>query len=208
MLRKQPFLLAAVPVVALAVFFSGCSPQPSHPNQINAFDGATYDSLTLAKGALNYLRARVSTTYPQYKQLFNQAATAYSTAVNAYVLYRTKPSDQAAVASDIANLTTSIVALEDTFASDMHVSAQMEQKIRHKAQRIRAAAAGSNLSLSDILTELEIAASVAEAVPVAAPYAALALAVIAATQQALAARTAEAGQPIDVATLAPVPLVP
>lgn len=203
MLRKHSFLLAAAPVAALAVLFSGCSPQPSHPNQINAFDGATYDSLTLAHGALTYLRARVSATYTQYKPLFNQAAASYATAVSAYAVFRTSPSNQAAAAADIASLSTSLVALEDTFASDMHVSSQTELNVRKKANRIRARA-GSNLSLSDILTELEIAASIAETVPAAAPYAALAVAVIAATQQALAAETAAAGQPIDLTTLAPV----
>lgn len=204
MFRKQPFLLAAAPVVAVAVLFSGCSPQPSHPNQISAFDGATYDSLTLAHGALTYLRARVSTAYPQYVPLFNQTAAAYATAVDAYAVFRTAPSDQAEVAADVTSLTASIVALENTLAADMHVSQKTENAIRRKAHRIRAAAS-SNLSLSDILTELEIAASVAATIPAAAPYATLAAVVIAATQHALAAKTAASGEPIDLSTLTPIP---
>ncbi|MGH9582677.1 MAG: hypothetical protein ACRD4O_07060 [Bryobacteraceae bacterium] len=206
MLRKQPFLLAAAPVLALAVLFSGCNPQPSHPNQINAFDGATYDSLTLAHGALSSLRASVSSAYPKYVPLFNEAAAAYATTVNAYAVYRANPSDQAAVAVDISNLTVSIVALENTFTARMHVSPQADLNIRRKAKRIRAAA-GSNLSLSDILTELEIAAAVARTIPAAAPYATLASIVIAATQQAIAAESAVSGQPIELATLAPITLI-
>ncbi|HEX7361557.1 MAG TPA: hypothetical protein VF283_13790 [Bryobacteraceae bacterium] len=207
MFRKQPFLFAAAPVLAVAVLFSGCSPQPSHPNQIDAFDGATYDSLTLAHGALIYLRASISSSYPKYVPLFNETAAAYATAVDAYAVFRTEPSSQAAVAADVASLTTSIVALENTVAADMHVSQKTERDIRQKAQHIRAAAS-SNLSLSDILSELEIAAAVAETIPAAAPYATLAAVIIAATQRALAARTAASGQPIDLATLTPIAPIP
>jgi hypothetical protein len=202
MLRNQKFLFAAAPVLAFAVLFSACNTQPNHPNQINTFDGATYDSLTLAHGALASLRASVSTTYPKYAPLFNQAADAYATAVNAYSLFRTSPQNQAAVSVDIADLTVSIVALENAFQADMHVSPQAVLHVNAKAKHIRASA--SNITLSDILTELEIAAAVAEAVPAAQPYAALASVVIAATQQAVAAETAVSAQPIDLTTLTPI----
>jgi hypothetical protein len=199
MLRKPKFLFAAAPVLAFAVLFSGCNTQPDHPNQINAFDGATYDSLTVAHGALTYLRASISSSYPKYVPLFNQAAAAYATAVNAYSLFRLNPQSQAAVPVDVSNLTVSIVALENAFQADMAVSPQEVLQVNSKAKRIRAAA--SNVTLSDILTELEVAAAIAETVPAAQPYAALASIVIAATQQALAAEAAVSGQPIDITTL-------
>ena len=73
-----------------------------------------------------------------------------------------------------------------------------------KAESLRARAAGQNVTVSDILTELEIAAAVARAVPAASVYAGLASMVIEATSQALAAESASAGQAIDLTTIQPL----
>jgi hypothetical protein len=199
--RKKTFF-AATPVLVLAVFFSGCNTQPDHPNELNAFDGASYDSLTLAHGALTYLRGSVATSYPKYTPVFNQAVAAYGVAVNVYTLYRTNLQNQAAVASAISNLAASVAGLENALEADIHANPQTTMRLRRRALRIRIAAA--NASLSDILTELEIAAAVAQTVPAAQPYAALAATIIGATQQAIAAEQAVAGQAIDVSTLSPV----
>jgi hypothetical protein len=207
MFRKTTSIVAAAPLLALALLFSGCNSQPSHPNQINAFDGACYNSLTAAHAALVYLRSSIASTYPKYAALFNEAAASYTAAVNAYALYRTNPSNQAAVSANLANLTVSIVALENAFQADMQVPPQTAQRIRNQAEKIRASAR-ANVTLSDILTELEIAAAVARTVPAAAPYAQLASIVISATAQAVAAETVIAGQPIDLTTLAAIPPIP
>ncbi len=192
-------------IFAAALISTGCNSQPPHPNQINAFDGASYDSLTLAQGALTSLRVQVATTYPQYAPEFNQAAAGYSTALNAYSVYRTAvvAGNQAQLSAAIQSLTVSIVLLENTFEADLHVPPSTVQKIRHKAARIRSGS-GANVSAVDILTELEIAAAIAEAVPQAQPYAALAAIVIAATDEAVAAENAAAGQPIELSTLQPI----
>ncbi len=192
--------LAALALAAAAITLTtGCNTQPNHPNQLNTFDGASYDSLTIAHGALLSLRAQVSISYPHYTPMFNEAAAAYSTALDAYTLYRAN-GNAAAVSVALANLAVSLVALEDTFQADLHVSPATVLKLRSRAAKLRAAA-GPEISISDILTDLEIAASIAETIPATQPYSALAAMIIQATQQALAAESAASGQPIDLSTI-------
>jgi hypothetical protein len=192
-------------IIAAALTFSGCNTLPNHPNQINNFDGASYDSLTVVHGALMSLRVQISSNYPKYAPQFNEAAAAYSTAFNAYSVYRTaaSSSNQAQVNAAIQTLTLSIIVLENAFESDLHLSGAALQEVRAQGARIRAAA-GSNTSVADILTELEIAASIAEAIPQSQPYAALAAIVVAATDAALNAEQAAAGQAIDLSTIEPI----
>jgi hypothetical protein len=198
-------LKLAVLTLPLFAFFlaTGCGSQPPHPNALNAFDGATYDSLTVAHGALTSLRAQVVSGYPKYVPVFNQAAAAYTTAFNGYALYRSTTANQTDIAVALDNLTVSVVALENAFISDMHASSANIINARRKAKVIRARA-GASVTISDILTELEIAAAVAKAVPGAQPYAALAEMVIDATSQAVAAEVASSGQAIDLTTIQPV----
>ncbi len=196
--------LTAFAAVAIAAFIStGCNSQPPHPNQLNAFDGATYDSLTLAHGALASLRDQVSTTYPKYSSLFDEAEATYSAAFDAYSFYRSRPNNQAQVSVAISNLAVAMVALENAFESDLHVPPQVVLNLRHKALVIQMAA-GQKISISEILTALEIAAAIAETVSLGQPYAVLAALVIQATQQALAAQSAASGQPIDLSTIQPL----
>lgn len=195
--------LSAAVIAAVTLATSGCKPQSEHPNQISTFDGVSYDSLTAAHGALSSLRSSISANYGQYVPGFNEAAAAYSTAFSAYSLYRTNPNNQAAVAVAISNLTVSVVALENAFQSGMHVSPNAVAKARAKAQKMRDAAR-QTITLSDILTELEIAAQIAEAVPGTQPYSTLAAMVINATEQAIAALKSASGQLIDLSTIQPI----
>jgi hypothetical protein len=201
MKTSYSFFLLAVLSCLLGV---GCGTQPAHPNQLNAFDGASYDSLTLAHGALTSLRAQISTGYPSYAATFDEASASYAAAYNSYALYRAGSGTQAALTVAIANLTVSIVALENSFQAGMHASPALVEQIRKKAKTLRQRAAGGNVTVSDILTELEIAAAVAQAIPATGPYAGIAAMVIDATSQALAAEAAQAGQPIDLEFIAPV----
>jgi hypothetical protein len=201
MKTSYSFLGLAVLCCLLTV---GCGTQPVHPNQLNAFDGATYDSLTLAHGALQSLRAEIASGYPAYANTFDESAASYAAAYNAYALYRAGSGSQAALTVAIANLTVSIVALENSFQAGMHASPALVEQIRKKAKTLRHRAAGGNVTVSDILTELEIAAAVAQAIPASGPYAGIAAMVIDATAQALAAEAAQAGQPIDLETVSPV----
>jgi hypothetical protein len=101
----------------------------------------------------------------------------------------------------IANLTVSVVGLESSFQSDMNASPAAVANIQGRARKIRATA---RVSISDILTELEIAAAIARTIPPAAPYAILAELVIGATSQAVAAESAASGHAIDLMTIAPI----
>src|ERR1700760_793372 len=154
--------LSAAALLGFALIaFTGCVTQPKHPNQLSAFDGESYDSLTVAHSALASLRASVSGSYPKYTTAFNQAAAAYGIAYDAYAAYRTAPAGSAAVTVAIGNLTVAIVSLEETFQTDLHVTPQTVMKSRSKVMRLKAAAQ-QHITISDILTELEIAATIAQ----------------------------------------------
>jgi hypothetical protein len=190
--------------VLCAVLATGCGTQPTHPNQLNTFDGASYDTLTLAHGALASLRTQVVVSFPKYVPVFNEAAVSYAVAFDAYALYRTNPSDESALVVAAGNLTLSIVALENSFQTGMQVPPGIVTDVRRKARALLEEAARQRLTVSDILTELEIAAALAESIPATSSYAGLASMVIEATSQALAAESAQAGQPIDLTTIQPI----
>ena len=196
-------LVSLVPIVAV-ILATGCGSQAPHPNQLNAFDGASYNTLTLAHGALTSLRPQISVSYPKYAPVFNQAAASYTAAFNAYSLFRLDPSDQTGVALAIGNLTVSVVALENSLQADMHVSPAVIADIHRKSRTLLENAERQHLTVSDLLTELEIAAAVARAVPATEAYAGIASMVILATSQALEAESAASGQPIDLATIQPI----
>jgi len=203
MTKKLKLAAFSLPVLSL-ILATGCGSQPSHPNQINAFDGASYDSLTLAHAALTSIQAGVFVSYPKYTAVFNEAAAAYGTAYNAYSLYRVNPNEQAELSVQLNNLTVSIVSLENAFQADLKASPQDVVTIQKKAKKLRQTA---GVAVSDILTELEIAAAVARTIPAASPYAGLAELVINATSQALAAEISASGQPIDLTTIQPLPQI-
>lgn len=196
-------LTLAVIFAAILTFCTGCGNQSTHPNQINAFDGASYDSLTVAHAALVSLRTSVSSTEPQYVVPFNNAVETYAAAYNAYVVYRTAQTNQAALAQAIADLTTSITSLESTFQVQMKATPTSVAQARMAAARFRSKYA-NRINVSEILTELEIAASVASTIPATEPYSTLAEIVIKMAQDSLAAFSANSGQPIDLSTIQPI----
>ncbi len=189
-----------------SIFTTGCTPPAVHPNQINVFDGATYDTLTLAHGALTSLRASVARDFSSYTPTFNKTAEAYNQAVAAYGLYRNSQED-ASVTNSIHNLTLAIVLLETSIQADLHVESKKNGSLRRQALQIRSRAAQAHVSVSDILTELEIAAAVAQTVPSAQPYSALAKVVIEATSGALNEEQAVSGKPIDLQTIPVIALI-
>jgi len=199
------FKWAAVVLPVMSVMFaSGCGSQPTHPNQINAFDGDTFDTLLLAHGALTSLESNVTTSYPKYVPIFNQAAAAYGLAYTTYASFRTSPATQAQVTVTMDNLTVAIVALEDAFETDMQASTASIAEIRARAKHVRSSA---GISISDLLTELEIAAAIANTIPQTGPYAKLAQIVIQTTIAALAAESAAVGQPIDLTLIQLIPAI-
>lgn len=199
-------------IVAL-VTLTGCG-NTTYSNQLSAFDGSTYSSLTVAHSALNTLRTEILTNHPKYVGTFNEAATAYVTAFNTYSLYRANPSQtQAQVAAEIASLTVGIVALENSIESDLPVPQPqkdaMRARVLHTKQRMLFLGhAQTNITLADILSDLAIAAEIAKLVPGASKYGQLAGIVIQAAQNATAALGSAAGKPIDLGTIQPVALIP
>lgn len=208
LLTKSASALVSCVLVA-CLGFTGCGANAPYTNQLNAFDGDAYSSLTVAHAALLSMRSQVVASYSKYTDEFNLAAASYNTALTAYTTFRQAPeANQTQVAAAIANLTVSVVALENAIQADLHVSQAQINQVRAKAAKIRAhAASPSAVNLSDILTALEIAASVAQAVPVTAPYAALASLVIQATSQAVGALQAQSGKTIDLSLISPVPAI-
>ena len=87
----------------------------------------------------------------------------------------------------------------------MQLSPSTVAQVRAHAKRLRHSAAQAGLSVSDLLTELEIAAAVARTIPQASPYAQLAQVVIQTTASALAAELSQVGLPIDLSLIPPIP---
>ena len=182
----------------LATFLTtGCRVQSSHPNQANTFDGATYDTMMLAHGALTSLRVGIATDFPHYVPEFNKAVDAYNAAVVVYAAYRNSADTESSVSGALGNLTVSITSLESALVNDLHVNPQHSAQVRKAAQRIRARAS-VHMTVADVLTELEIAASLAALVPSTAEYATLAKVIVNATEAALSAEQAMVNQPIQM----------
>ena len=200
---KLKWATAAASLLFATLTTTGCHVQSSHPNQMNVFDGAAYDSMLLAHGALTSLRAGIATDFHQYALEFNQAAAAYNTAVVIYSAYRNSANDESSVSAALGNLTVGVTALESALVNDLHVNAQHTAQVREKARKIRARAS-AHITVADILTELEVAESLAALAPSTEEYATLAKVIIDATGAAVNAEQAAANQPIQMSTIAAI----
>lgn len=207
-------ILSITSLVALAgiLFTVGCG-SSVHPNQINPFDGDTYDTLTTARAALVATKSRVQAQYPKYVVLTNTAIASYNTAYASYVTFRQAPAaSDIQLASQIGLVTAAVIELESQLQADLKPSAEAIQKANAKYASLKdqypAHTIAAHISLASILTELEIAAAVAQSIPIASPYAQLAQLVIEATSQAVAAVQASSGKPIDLSLIGPVSLIP
>lgn len=197
-------LTTAAASLLLAVFMTtGCHMQSSHPNQINSFDGAAYDTMLLAHSALATLRTSISTDFPQYAREFNQAADTYNAAVVIYSAYRSSSEVEPSVSAALGNLAVSITTLEGALVSDLQIDAQRSAQVRKAAGRIRARV-NAHITIADVLAELEIAASLAAVMPATEEYATLAKVIIDATGAALVAEQAAADKPIQLDAIAAI----
>jgi hypothetical protein len=203
MFPKLKLATAAVSLLLAAFMTTGCHLQSSHPNQINTFDGAAYDTMTLAHGALTSLRVSISTDFPDYVPEFNQAVEAYNTALVIYSAYRSSADTQPSLLVALGNLAVGITSLESALVTDLRVDEQHSADVRKAAQKIRARA-NVHITVADVLTELEIAASLAATVPTGETYATLAKAIVNATGAALIMEQAEADQPIQLEAIAAI----
>jgi hypothetical protein len=197
-------LATAAASLLLATFMTtGCHLQSPHPNQVNTFDGAAYDTMMLAHGALISLRVSIAADFPHYVPEFNKAVEAYNAAVVIYSAYRSSSDIEPSLSAALGNLAVGITSLESALVSDLRVDDEHAADVRKAAQKIRARA-NVHITVADVLTELEIAASLAATIPSSEAYAALAKAVINATGAALIAEQAGAGKPIRLDAIAAI----
>jgi hypothetical protein len=108
----------------LIVFGLACHKNATpHPNQINSFDGRTYDTLISAQAALDEAKSQYrNRTLPQdAKQIINDAGAAYEQARSSWQLWRDvtlglKPGDpestQSKVEADMQQLAAAMASLQ------------------------------------------------------------------------------------------------
>ena len=123
MLQRRYKVSACLLVLILLSFGAGCAKKATpHPNQINSFDGATYDTLITAQATLSEAKAQFAAgKLPAgSKDIINTAGAAYETARTSWVTWRDvyqglKPGDanaaQAQLASDMTQLAGAIANL-------------------------------------------------------------------------------------------------
>ena len=107
---------AFVCLIAL-VGLAGCattSTVPSHPNQINAFDGAAYDTLITVQASINQAKTLI-VTFPQFKADLNAVISGYNAAQAAYKVYHTTGAggivDTTTLQTQLTALVTQVAAL-------------------------------------------------------------------------------------------------
>lgn len=118
--RASPWGVALL----MIVFSLACHKNAtSHPNQINGFDGKTYDTLISAQAALDEAKSQYrSGTLPQdAKQIINDAGAAYEQARTSWQLWRDvtlglKPGDpestQSKLEADMQQLAAAMASLQ------------------------------------------------------------------------------------------------
>ena len=207
---KTPVALLAS---ALTLFTFGCGTSVTYTNQLNTFDGTTYTSLLAAHAALDVTRAKVQSSFPQYINTFNKSADSYAVAYNSYVLFRQNPAqNQVQISVEIAALATSIVALEDAFTAPLPATKAQIKKLHQYSVKLQTGSllkphsttVTTKISIVDILTYLQLAATIAQGVPAASPYAALAQMVLQIATASVQAVQAHAGQAIDLTVITPI----
>ena len=200
MFPKLKLATAAASLLLATFVITGCRLQSPHPNQVNTFDGAAYDTMTLAHGALTSLRVSIAADFPRYVPEFNKAVEAYDAAVVIYSAYRSSSDLETSLSAALGNLAVGITSLESALVGDLRVDEQHSADVRKAAQKIRARA-NVHITVADVLTELEIASSLAATIPSSEAYAMLAKAIINATGAALIDEQVELGKPIRLDTI-------
>lgn len=195
-------------VLTAALMLTSCQPS-THPNQINEFDGKTYDTLLLTHTALAELREAVRIEHRQFVPAFNSTTHAYNAAYDAYALYRLDPQSGALkVSTLLRDLASNVKLLERALTTPLPVPPVKQEEIRQKARVRKGSMATSRpsyeMSLVDVLTELQVGATIAQNVPVVSPYATIALMIINATKSAVQTSQSHSKKLIDIALLTPI----
>lgn len=109
-------------VLALAVMFlGGCAAmKPVHPNQANTFDGAAYDTLTLAQSIIDSTKADLTAgAFPpsivgNVKAALNDLIRAYDAAKPLYAEYHAAAYNGVATVAQSNALTNAITNINNT----------------------------------------------------------------------------------------------
>jgi hypothetical protein len=91
-LRNRSHIYIAV-ICLLAIGMTGCAHKATpHPNQLDSFDGATYDTLITAQATLDEAKVQYQqgkfASIPTAKSIINSAGAAYDQAHTAWQLRR------------------------------------------------------------------------------------------------------------------------
>src|SRR4051812_13735191 len=200
--------IGTVMVLPAVLFMAGCPASGIHPNQLDEFDGKTFDTLFLAHEALTSIRTGIVTRAPQFAPQFDAALHAYLIALEAYTEYRAAPVEDSItlVNHSVSDLSISISELERQFTDVLPVPEPKQIEIRMRMSsktRSRSIQPRYMLSFADILGALEVAAQIAAQVPQSSAGGNIALLIIHAAQEAEASAQAHASVKIDLNLLMP-----
>jgi hypothetical protein len=108
----------------LVLYLAGCAARPLHPGAINAFDSASFDSLTVVKGVIDSTRTDLANNaFPSsiagsVKTALNALIQSYNIADVAYQAYHTAaiagtatPEQQADVQTKLNTMNNGVTAL-------------------------------------------------------------------------------------------------
>jgi hypothetical protein len=207
---RNKFRISVAGVLLASLLLTACG-DVKHPNQISQFDGDAFDTLLASRAALVQLSTRIASEYPKYAGETNTALSSFNATVSAYKSFRSGLGvTELELASQLGSVSLSIVALENQIQADLHPPAKAildaREKVLAKRERLTSTAR-AHVSLASVLVQLEMFASIAQVIPATGPYGALAALVIQATSEAYLAIHNAAGKPIDLALLAPIPVI-
>jgi hypothetical protein len=103
-------------IVALVVGLVGCdNKRVPHPNEVDAIDGQTYDILVVTQAFLDETRAqhKAGNLPNVIKPYFDNSATVFNEALEAWKLYRSSVGSRSAGAANGSDLKAKMEALRD-----------------------------------------------------------------------------------------------
>lgn len=105
--------------ILLLLISIGCASLTPHPNQINAFDGATYDILITVQASIAQAKTLIN-QFPQFTSELNKAIASYNTAIADYKLYH-EAAASAPTQTTLQTQITSLVTAVSQLLSDLGV---------------------------------------------------------------------------------------
>lgn len=212
---------ASAGALAISLAIQSCTKTPvTVPGAPSSVLGGVYVSLVGIQGVLQAIPNQPISLTSKYKTQIDQADQSYNAAVSLFQALVQLPSvatnQQTQITNLVATATSDFLLLIAAFTSDVSETGSVAAKdtvndLKKHAISMRpytrmgfhSNAATANVSWTTILTYLEIAAGVAKAIPIAAPYAALAQVILQLVQAAVTAAQGAQSQ-FDLTKLTPV----